>query len=345
MRALVGISGGPKSMVTAWLLKKQGMQVTGVHIDVFSNEGNRVRIHEMEKKLGIQIQVLDLAAVAGEFFLEERTTARFSGFPFFAKSLFQKKILFPELIRLSGHSGSEKIATGHMVTLQDDPASRVVRVVLGPDSPMDPIFEILGLGQETLSRWIAPIGAIPRTLLEKLVAEVAPATMTGNFEFDWKSLEVRLDSSDPSLLARELQVFTTAGVLLGRAVLGSLKVGRQYLDPEDPGKTYRIVDLQPKSDRVFVQESDQIVTEEFHFDEGHWFTDADPGMGFLDVGMISSEIRAPRMIRLIQYEGGRLKGVVSEPLRGDDARILKGASVLFLSGTEVLGGARVMKAR
>ncbi len=332
-------------MVTAWLLKKQGMQVRGVYLDLFSNERSRFGIHEIEKKLGIQIQIVDLAQEALSLFLEENKTSRLSGYPFFPKRTFQQKILFPELLKIEKTSGMDKIATGHMVGLQDDPAAGVVRVTKSPDSTIEPLLEVMGLPQETLLRWVAPIGAIPKTLLEKLMSEVSPASLTGDFELNWQDIQARIDASDPSLLSRELQIFTTSGVLLGRAPLGSLKSGQAYLDPEDSSKNYRVIDLQPRSDRALVQETHEIAISQFHFDEGHWFARPDLGMGYLDIGMISGNGGNPRMIRLIQFEGARLKGVVTEPFLGLDASILKGESVVFVNDTEVFGGARVIKAR
>jgi tRNA U34 2-thiouridine synthase MnmA/TrmU len=345
MKVLVGISGGPRSMVTAWLLKKQGMQVRGVHLDLFSNERNREGVLEIEKKLGIQIQVIDSAKHALEMFLQESAFSRMSGYPFSAKRVFQRKILFPELFKVARGTGSEKIATGHVVGLQDDPAAGLVRVTKAADGGIGPLLEVLGLDQEMIQRWIAPIGAIPKALLEKLMGEVSPNSLTSNFELDWKELEARVDSSDPSILARDIQIFTTSGVLLGRSPLGALKAGQGYHDPEDPSKIYRVIELQPRSDRAIVQESKDIAISEFHFDEGHWFSGPDLGMGFMDVGMISESTNTPRPIRLIQFEGGRMKGFVEEPHRGENANILKGDSVIFINGTEVLGGARVMKAR
>ncbi len=345
MKVLVGISGGPRSMVTAWLLKKQGMQVRGVHFDLFSNETSRSGIHEIEKRLGIQIQVMDLSSSAGTLFLRERESSLMAGVSFSAKQVFHRKILFPELLRLCAHSGLEKIATGHMVGLQDDPALQMVRVILGSRTSLDPIFEVAEMNQDSLSRLIAPVGAIPSGLLQKLTGEVSPDFLTTPFELDWKGLESRFESPAQGAEALDLQVFTTAGVLLGRAPLRSLKMGQPYVDSEDPDKQYRIIDLQPRSERAWVQETSLIAFQEFHFDEAHWFTTPGLGMGFCDVGMISNRVETPRMIRLIEFEGGKLKGILAEPMRGEDARILKGDSVLFVNGSEVLGGARVQRVR
>jgi hypothetical protein len=151
--------------------------------------------------------------------------------------------------------------------------------------------------------------------------------------------------NDELALKKELQIFTTSGVLLGRAALGSLRAGEIYLDPEDSSKTYRIIDLQPQSDRAWVQERSEISFEEFHFDEGHWFTGPDLGLGFLETGMIWGAQTKSRPIRLIQFEGGKMKGLLREPLKGDEASLFKGEPVLFVNGSQVLGGARVTKVK
>jgi tRNA U34 2-thiouridine synthase MnmA/TrmU len=344
MKVLVGISGGPRSLVTAWLLKKQGMQVKGVHFDLFSREGTRDRIHEIERKLGIQVQIVDESKSAGAIFLEERKNALLAGYRFSAKRTFQRKVLFPGLLRMTDPRDSGKFSTGHEVGLQDDPSAGVVRMMRGAGSKNEAIIAACGLHQGVLQRWIAPIGAIPETLLEKLSGEVVQGIATSGFEIDWRDLEAKFDSADPALLQRELQVFTPAGVLLGRAPLGTLHAGGPYSDPEDRGKPYRVIDLLPSSDRAIVQDAGEISLSEFHFDEGHWFTDLDPGMGYLDAEMMPESGGSTRGIRLIQFEGGRLKGLLAEPLRGTDANLFKGETVLFLHGAVVLGGARIIRA-
>ena len=56
-KMLVSLDGGVESLVTAWLLKKQGFQLRAVLFDVSdSNENAEVMqkmVSEFEKKLGI----------------------------------------------------------------------------------------------------------------------------------------------------------------------------------------------------------------------------------------------------------------------------------------------------
>ena len=58
MKVLVAMSGGLKSLVTAWLLKKQGMQVRGVYLDLIGPSRSQEKVEALERKLGISIQVV-----------------------------------------------------------------------------------------------------------------------------------------------------------------------------------------------------------------------------------------------------------------------------------------------
>jgi len=345
MKVVVGISGGPASLVTAWLLKKQGMQVRGVHFDLFSNPTQRAAIQEIERKLGIPIQMMDVSGSFGDLFLEARRSAISNGLPFDLKWLFQSKVVLPGVEKVRESTGSEKIATGHRVSLLEDPAVGRVRIMMGSGSRLEPVHELLGLGQGQLTRSLAPIGAIPESLLVKLTSEVAPESVTREFGIEWSDLEERLNQADPEPLKREIQVFTLNGVLLGRAALGSLKTGEPFVDSEDPDKNYRLLEVQPQSDRAWVQARAEVTASEYLFDECHWVSGQDLGLGFLEAGMISEEARDPGRIRLIQFEGGKMKGVLPNPIQGEQVKILKGQRVLFMSGSEVLGGARVIKVR
>ncbi len=343
MKTLVAISGGAKSLVTAWLLKKQGMQVRGVYFDVFGGDRIRDGIHEVERRLGIPIQVIESGSQIGQMLLDDQKRSMLQGFPFDPASQFQRKYMLPKLVEMRAEMKFEKIATGHTVTLQEDMAAGVVRVVQGPEFDLRSISLLFGMSQKDLATLLTPVGSIPSAMLEKIKNEVAPASLTDGFELDWSSI---LEKAGPVELpppGQLIQVITSAGVVVGDFERSRLKLGDFFHDPQSNGSVFRIIDILPATGKALIQEANEIRFNEFSFDSGHWFTRDDLGMAVLDAGMLWAGRKKPVSIKLIQFEGNRMKGVLNESLVGDEADIFKGETVVWLQGSEILGGAKVLR--
>ncbi len=345
MKTLVALSGGPKSLVTAWLLKKQGMQVRGVYFDLFSDSGLKSRMHDLEKKLGIPIQVIEVSEESGVVLSGEYEEFLKRALPFRPKTAFHQKVLFPNLMRLKGEWSMDRIATGHPVTLQEDPAAGLVRVVTGLSSGFDAMVCLAGIAQEELSVLLAPVGAIPASMLEKLALEIAPEELTAPFEPDWQGLVSGFAQANAMELSRSFQVYTSEGMLLDSVERAKIFAGMEFPDPLNDGKLYRVTEIHPTQARAVVVEDSKVLVRELEFDRAHWFSRGDPGLRSLETGMIWGSRQRAVPIRLIQYEGEKLKGVLHEPLIGAEADLFRGETVFWLNGTEVLGASRVLSAR
>lgn len=346
MKTLVALSGGPKSLVTAWLLKKQGMQVRGVHFDLFSDEAHRERIHEFERRLGITIQIIDGGDSLRNVLLDERARAVQQGFEPEFRDAFFRRFLFPRLVQIRKDLGYDRIATGHSVTIQEDPALKSGRIMIGAEFSFESISSMLGISREETFHLLAPIGSIPESMLIRLTEETAPQELTAMFERDWNSLGEFFDSSDPAPYKRVFQVMTSDGVILGNLERAALRVGGYFIDVQGgENKRFRILDVRPVEGRVIVQVNEQIKAREIHFCEGVWFSRKDLGLQVLEVGMLSKNRKRPVAMRLLQFEGGAFKGMLLEPLLGSDADIFKGDTVLWCLGSEVLGGAKVLRVK
>ncbi len=345
MKTLVALSGGPKSLVTAWLLKKQGMQVRGVHLDLFSNPGLKEKMHDLEKKLGIPIQVIDVSQEFGAVCTAEFEEFLKRAIPFRPGNSFHQRILFPQLMRLKAEWSMDRIATGHPVPLQEDPAAGLVRVMTGLSSGFEGMVRLAGLTQEELSVLLAPIGAIPLSMLQKLADELAPAELTAPFETDWEGLGTGFAQANAPELSRSFQVYTSEGMLLDSMERSRLFAGMEFPDPLNAERNYRVIEVHPNQARAIVMEGSKVSFREFEFDRVRWFSRGDLGLRSLETGMIWGSRTRPVPIRVIQYEGGKLKGVLSEPLTGAEADVFRGDTVFWLNGMEVLGAGRVLSAR
>jgi tRNA U34 2-thiouridine synthase MnmA/TrmU len=343
MKVLVALSGGPQSFVTAWLLKKQGMQVRGVYFDIFADDRSNEKMLDAERKLGIPIQIMSAKELLKETLIHERAECAILGRRVNAKQVFHQKILIPGLFQLSEQYKTEKIASGHRVTLQDDPAAGVMRVFRGIESKVEDSLLVLGIPQEKLKNMMLPLGSIPESMLSKLIGEVAPPDMTSAFEKDFDTIEHELLSGGLDLDGAEFKVLTVEGVQIGQGHRNEFQPGASYLNPETPDKFYRVKEIYSATATVVVQEEGNLKVQEIDFEEASWFQDEDLGLNLLETGLLLQGRDKALPIHLMQFEGLRVKGKLLEPLMGREADIFKGQSVLWVEGSEILGGARVLR--
>jgi hypothetical protein len=346
MKTLVALSGGPKSLVTAWLLKKQGMQVRGVHFDLFADDAHRDRVHEFEKRLGIPIQIIEGGGPLQGILEEEHQRCVQSGFEPDYRSVFFQKLLFPRLVQIRKDMGYDRIATGHAVHIQEDPSLKIGRIMIGGEFHFDSITSLMGISKEETHRLLAPVGSIPESMLNRLTEETAPRELTEIFERDWGALREFFMSKDPAPYKRVYQVIGSDGVLLGNLERAALRIGEGFIDTQGgENKSFRILDVRPAEGKVIVQPDAQIQSREFHFCEGIWFNRGDLGLEVLEVGMLWKGRTRPVAMRLMQFEGGAFKGMLQEPLVAGDSSVFKGDTVLWCDGSEILGGAKVLRIR
>ncbi len=334
MKVLVSLSGGPQSLVTAWLLKKQGMQLRGVYFDLLDSEVEREKIHQLERKLGISIQILPFATEFQTRVQELQNQASLDGQTLDLKSTFHRNFLFPKLMELKENHQFSKVASGHRVLLQEDLMAKKIRVFQSDNAKLDEADLLLGLNQEHLGSLILPLGSIPESMLQKLSAE----------------LGVQVDHDEWQELRRLRTVSTLGfeassptGASLGLAKDPALVPGMTYDSLNAPGVKYRIVDISYVDQQIDLVQESELQLEELLFEDCFWFGRGDLGLASLECGMRSKNHLKPIQIKLLQYEGNRLKGYLNQPLSGEEANIFKGETVLWIEGNEILGGGRVFR--
>jgi tRNA U34 2-thiouridine synthase MnmA/TrmU len=96
---------------------------------------------------------------------------------------------------------------------------------------------------------------------------------------------------------------------------------------------------------VEVVEDFEAVYQELHLEQAYWFVRPDPGMREIRTGILFQGLERPMAVRLIQYEGGRLKVMFEEPVKVSGISLEKGQSVVWVENQEILGGARVLVMR
>ena len=341
MKVLVAMNGGLKSLVTAWLLKKQGMQIRGVYFDWTPQEKTQEKIESLERKFGIAIQVVQAQAEYSAKFAEARAEAHRYGQIFNPKLFFHQTFLFPKLMQLKEQHGFDKVATGHRVLIHEDQLAHLFRVFQNADHDLRDVLYLIGRKQNELASLLLPLGSIPMSMFGKLAKELDMGESSKTTEAR-ATLALSADTTD----ALPFEVQTTSGSPLGLYPVGKLpKPGAQYRQDDKPETLYRVTDVNFERKQVWVENEHELKIEEIHFYDVAWFGGKDLGLTPIACGLTSPQHPKVLPIRLLQYEGGRVKGFLNQPLLGEDANIFKSQTMLWVEGQEIIGGGRVLQTR
>ena len=187
---VIGLSGGVDSSVAAYLLKRQGHDVTGLfminwHDTTGTLEGDcpwhddRVFAELVAKKLDIPLHVVDLSA-------DYRTRVVDYIFSEYEKGrtpnpdvLCNREIKFDVFLREALRLGADFVATGHYCRKAEEtlPDGRTIyKLLAGADPNKDQSYFLCQLSQEQLSRALFPVGGLLKPEVRRIAAEQGLAT-------------------------------------------------------------------------------------------------------------------------------------------------------------------------
>jgi tRNA-specific 2-thiouridylase len=182
-RIVVGLSGGVDSAVTAWLLKRAGHEVVGIFMqnwedddddEYCSSRQDFLDAASVADVIGIEIEHVNFAAeyrdrVFAEF-LREYQAGRTPNPDVLCNAEIKFKAFLDHAVRL----GAERIATGHYARVRqvpDAPAGRY-QLLKGLDATKDQSYFLHRLSQAQLARTLFPLGALAKTEVRRLAAEI-----------------------------------------------------------------------------------------------------------------------------------------------------------------------------
>jgi tRNA-specific 2-thiouridylase len=178
-RVVVGLSGGVDSAVSAWLLKRQGHEVVGLFMKNWEDDDDSqycssnvdfVDAAAVADVIGIEIEHVNFAAeyrdrVFAEF-LREHAAGRTPNPDVLCNAEIKFKAFLDHALRLGG----EKIATGHYARVRERRGA--FELLKGVDPAKDQSYFLHRLNQAQLARTLFPVGALRKTEVRRLAAEI-----------------------------------------------------------------------------------------------------------------------------------------------------------------------------
>ncbi|MCK7594165.1 tRNA 2-thiouridine(34) synthase MnmA [Pseudomarimonas salicorniae] len=173
---MVGVSGGVDSAVSLLLLQRRGVQVGGLFMKNWEEEGEGCRAEEDRRdalkvcaQLGVPFQSANFADEywkgVFEHFIAEYRAGRTPN----PDVLCNREIKFRSFLDHARALGAGRIATGHYARI--DRVGDRFRLLRGRDAGKDQSYFLHALGQEALSATEFPIGELEKSAVRRLAEE------------------------------------------------------------------------------------------------------------------------------------------------------------------------------
>jgi tRNA-specific 2-thiouridylase len=161
-KVFVGMSGGVDSSVAAFLLLKQGYNVTGVHIRGYNvdgcAEGDAQMARRAAEHLGIPFYVWDMEREYKEAVVDYMVSSYKNGITPNPDVMCNKEIKFGLFLDKAVQLGADCIATGHYAVLDKNRNGYILRSAT--DDSKDQTYFLWTLGQAELSKAVFPLGEL-----------------------------------------------------------------------------------------------------------------------------------------------------------------------------------------
>ena len=352
-RVLVAMSGGVDSSVAAALLVQQGYDVVGATMKLFChgedlpdrpccsldsvNDARRIC-----EQLGVPHYVLNLEGAFGrdvvQDFVAEYARGR-TPIPCVRCNTFTK---FRDLLRKADAIDARWIATGHYAQVRDG------RLFRGLDPAKDQSYFLWGIARGVLSRMLLPVGAqtkaetraVARALGLELIAEKAES----------QDICFVPDGDHTAIIARELGADAPAlqrGPLVRRdgTVLGThdgfarYTVGQRRGLPGGFREPMFVVEIRPASREVVIGPREELLGRCVVAREMNWLVP--PLAEGAEVEVQIRHHASPARGTIVRVEGEELEIALDAAV----SAITPGQSVVFYSGSAVLGGGVIERGR
>jgi tRNA-specific 2-thiouridylase len=251
---------------------------------------------------------------------------------------------FDQFLEIARQVGASRIATGHYARVERDPAGGRYLLRKGLDDSKDQSYFLFGLTQEQLSRTMFPLGAMHKSEVRRLAAEMGlpvagkqdsqEICFVPNGDYA-QFVEAYLAERGEPIEEAEGEIVATTGEVLGRhAGVHHYTVGQRKGLGVAAGHPLYVLSIEPASRQVVVGEGEQLLRRRFFARDVNWIA----------IESLETPLRAEAKIRHRFTPAPATVHPTTDPHRVEvvfDApqrAITPGQAAVFYQGDLVVGG-------
>jgi tRNA-specific 2-thiouridylase len=335
----IAVSGGVDSLVGAYLLKRQGLDVLGIHFLTGyekAAEPGSTTIQDLFSPLDIPIAIIDLTTPFKAAVVDYFAAAYRDGKTPNPCLVCNPTIKFGVLLEKTRQLGASRLATGHYARVEKGREGRY-RLMKAVDERKDQSYFLSRLTQDQLARACFPLGTWTKDRVRQLAAEKGLQPLTRKESQDVCFIK---DSNYAEFLVRTNgvspqpgDIVDTAGQRIGtHNGLHRYTVGQRRGINCPASHPYYVVGIDAGRNRLVVGSKNELYTDRCRVADVNWIA------GVPD-GPVPADTR-------IRYRHRAVASVVSPG--GNDAAVVRfdqpqaavtpGQGAVFYRGEEVLGG-------
>lgn len=344
-KVLLGMSGGVDSTVAAHLLQKQGYDVTGAYMKLWSDtedsereQRNIDKVQKIAKFLNIPLQILDLKE---EFYQEVVQKFIYSyqhGYTPNPCIICNQKFKFG-LMEKTAKGNFDYISSGHYARVIEK--DNEFQLLQASYLDKDQSYVLYHISQEQLARCLFPLGEYGKTQVRFIA---------NNLGLDTQSLS---DSQDICFIAKDksyrdlLKQYSAIGPpgefvdqegnVLGKHLgIGNYTIGQRKNLGIAFGKKMFVSKIDPSSNQITVTEAANMMRDQYSVKNVSWNTKCTPNFPVsVEVANRYQAKRVPAFVHVkTNTQGKEVKVHCREPQRA----ITPGQAAVFYRGNRCLGG-------
>jgi tRNA-specific 2-thiouridylase len=350
------LSGGVDSLVTAGILKNQGMSLFGIHFytgydsarekcskpdlhpDVSDNPSRDTALERaqlLEQQLDISIEVLDVRRAfqswVVEYFIKSYQVGRTPN----PCMICNPSIKFGACLSLAREMGASHLATGHYAQIRHDHQAKY-HLYRGKDGNKDQSYFLARMNQNMLARALFPLGSYTKTETLSLARQFGLAPVTPSESQDVCFIP---DKNYGDFLARQSgfssaggSIVTVDGDVIGRHQgLHRYTIGQRRGINIPAAEPYYVIRIDAAENRLVVGPKQAVYADTCRVVDIHWIQTTPPQIMQVDTRIRYRHRAAPSQLTLLKKDQAQVR------FETPQSAITPGQAAVFYSGDEVLG--------